>query len=65
MLLVHLGIIATTYRSTIFKTHVFSLYAHLCIYVAIQLLTRYTVCRLHTVYLDWLQAAIESNSRCA
>jgi len=27
--------IATTYCSTIFKTHVFSLYSHLCIYVSI------------------------------
>jgi len=34
-LLVHLEIIATTYRSTIFKTHVFSLYSHLSIYVSI------------------------------
>jgi len=30
-----LEIIATAYRSTIFKTHVFSLYSHLCIYVSI------------------------------
>jgi hypothetical protein len=30
-----LEIIATTYRSTIFKTYVFSLYSHLCIYVSI------------------------------
>ena len=36
-LLVRLEIIATTNRSTIFKTHVFSLYSHLCIYVSIQL----------------------------
>jgi len=35
MLLVHLGIIATTYRSMIFKTYAFSLYSHLCIYVSI------------------------------
>jgi len=35
MLLVHLEIIATTYRSTIFKTYAFSLYSHLCIYVSI------------------------------
>jgi hypothetical protein len=34
-LLVRLEIIATTYRSTIFKTHVLSLYSHLCIYVSI------------------------------
>ena len=43
MLLVRLEIIATTYRSTIFKTYAFSLYSHLCIYVSIQLpiYTRY------------------------
>ena len=35
MLQVHLEIIATTYRSTIFKTYAFSLYSHLCIYVSI------------------------------
>jgi len=34
-LLVHLEIIATTYRSIIVKTDVFSLYSHLCIYVSI------------------------------
>jgi len=49
MLLVRLEIIATTYRSMIFKTHVFSLYSHLCIYVSIKLPieTRYnwTGCR--------------------
>jgi len=39
-----------------FKTHVFSLYSHLCIYTATQ---------LHTVYLEWLQVLRESNSRCA
>jgi hypothetical protein len=33
-LLVCLEIIATTYHSTIVKTHVFSLYSHLCIYVS-------------------------------
>jgi len=32
MLLVRLEIIATTYRSTIFKTYAFSLYFPLCIY---------------------------------
>jgi len=46
---VRLEIIATTYRSTIVKTHVFSLYSHLCIYVSIKLpiYTRYiwTGCR--------------------
>jgi len=36
-LLVRMEIIATTHRSTIFKTHVFSLYSHQCIYVSIQL----------------------------
>jgi len=35
MLLGRLEIIATTSRSTIFKTHAFSLYSHLCIYVSI------------------------------
>jgi len=49
MLLVHLEIIATTYCSMIFKTHEFSLYSHLCIYVSIWLpiYTRYisTGCR--------------------
>jgi hypothetical protein len=56
MLLVRQEIIATTYHSTIFKTDVFSLYSHLCIYIATH---------LHTVYLDWLQVVLESNSRCA
>jgi len=37
MLRVHLENIATTYRSTIFKTYAFSLYSHVCIYVSIQL----------------------------
>jgi hypothetical protein len=55
MLLVPLEIIATTSRSTIFKTHVFSLYSHLCIYIATH---------LHTVYLDWLQVVLESTSKC-
>jgi len=55
MLLVPLEIIATTYRSTIFKTYAFSLYSHLCIYATY----------LHTVYLDWQHAVIVSNSRCA
>jgi len=35
MLLVHLEIMATTYRSMIFKTYAFSLYSHLCVYVSI------------------------------
>jgi len=56
MLLVRLEIIPTTHHSTIFKIHVFSLYYHLCIYRATY---------LHMVYLDWLQAVIESNSRYA
>jgi len=55
MLLVCLEIIATTYRSTIFKTYAFRLYSHLCIYATY----------LHTVYLDWQHAVIVSNSRCA
>jgi len=35
MLLVDLEIIATSYRSMIFKTYAFRLYSHLCIYVSI------------------------------
>jgi len=35
ILLVCLEIIATTYHSTIFKTHIFCLYSHLCICVSI------------------------------
>jgi len=35
--LVRVEIIATTYRSMIFKTCVFSLYSHLCIYVSMYL----------------------------
>jgi hypothetical protein len=34
---VRLQAIATTYRSTIFKTYAFSLYSHLCNYVSIEL----------------------------
>jgi len=37
-----LQIIGTTYRSMIFKTRVFSLYSHLCIYIGTH---------LHTVYI--------------
>jgi len=48
------GIHSTTYCSTIFKTHVLSVYSNLCIYRATHL---YTVC------LDWLQAVRESNSK--
>jgi len=55
-LLVRLEIIAPTYHSTIFGTHVCSVYSHLCIYIATH---------LHTVYLGWLQAVRECNSRCA
>jgi len=32
-----------------------ALYSHLCIYISTH---------LHTVYLDWLQAVLESDSRC-
>jgi len=53
---VDLEIIATTCCSTIFKTHVLSLYSHLCVYIATH---------LHMEYLDWLQRAFESNLRCA
>jgi len=55
-LLVCLEIIATTYCSMIFKTHISSLYSHQCIYIATH---------LPTVYLDWLQAVLEGNSKCA
>jgi hypothetical protein len=54
-LLVHLEIIATTYRSKYSKTHAFSLYSHLSIYIATH---------LHTVYLDRLQVVFEHNTRC-
>jgi len=37
MLLVHLEIIATTYCSTIVKTHIFGLYSAVCIYVSMDL----------------------------
>jgi hypothetical protein len=55
MLLVWLEIIARTYHSTIINTHVFSLYCHLCIYIATH---------LHTIYLDLLQALVKRNWRC-
>jgi len=58
-LLVNLEIIATTYRETIFKSQVFSLYSHQCISVS------HIATHLHTVYLDWLQAGLESDARCA
>jgi len=70
--LVRLEIIATTYCSMTVKTHVFSLYSHLyiyvsmypCIYISIYLCI-YIATDLHTIYLDWLQSVIESNSWCA
>ena len=51
MLLVRLEIIATTHHSTVLKTCVFSMYSHLCIFIATH---------LHMVYLDCLQAVLES-----
>jgi hypothetical protein len=39
-----------------FKTHVFGLYSLKCICIATH---------LHTVYLDWLQEVLKSNSRYA
>jgi hypothetical protein len=63
MMQVHLEIIATTFRTTIVKTHVFRLYFHLCNYVSVYLCI-YIATHLHTIYLDWLQAVLESNSRC-
>jgi hypothetical protein len=62
--LVRLEMIATTYHSTIVKTHVFRLYSHRCIYVSIYLCI-FIATRLHTINLDWLLAVLESNSRCA
>jgi len=53
---VHLEIIATTYRLMIIKTHVFSLYSPQCIYIS---------SHLHTVNLDWVQAALKCDLRCA
>ena len=64
MLQVGLEIIATIYRATIVKIHVLRLYSHLCIYVSMYLCI-YIVTHLHTIYLDWLQVVLESNSRCA
>ena len=46
MLPVCVEIIATTYRSTIFKTYSFSLYSHLCIYVSICYLSTHSMSRL-------------------
>jgi len=64
MLQVGLEIIATIYRATIVKIDVLRLYSHLCIYVSMYLCI-YIVTHLHTIYLDWLQVVLESNSRCA
>jgi len=50
ILLVHLEIVATTYHSTIFKTHLNSLYSLQSILLPID-----------TVYLDNLQSVLESN----
>ena len=47
MQLVRLEIIATTYGSTIFKTYAFSLYSHLCIYIATYLHLRYPWISVH------------------
>jgi len=67
-LLVRLVITATTYHSTIFKTHVFSVYSQLCSYVTMYLciyvsmyLWIYMATQLHIVYLDWQQAVLERN----
>jgi len=54
LLPVRLEIWASTYRSTIFKTHVFSICSHASINRATHLLT---------VYLAWLPAVLESCSR--
>jgi hypothetical protein len=55
-LLLHLEMIANTYRSMIVKTPVFSVNSHICTYIAID---------LHTVYLEWLLPVLASKSRCA
>jgi len=64
---VRLESIATTYRSTIFKTHVSSLYSDLCIYVSIHIsthlhCTRYiwTGCRR---WLTAIRAAPENDNQ--
>jgi hypothetical protein len=64
MLQVRLEIVATTYYSMIVKTHVFRLYSHLSNYVSMYLCI-YIATHLHTIYLDWLQAVYQKNSRCA
>jgi len=53
MIQVCLEIIATTYRSTNFKTYAFSLYSHLFIYVSIQLPV-YTL-YIWTCSMRWLK----------
>jgi hypothetical protein len=55
ILLVGVEIIANTYRSTICKTHVLSLYFLPSIYI---------VTLLHTVYHNWLLVVLEMNLRC-
>jgi len=54
-LLVNQGIIASSYRSTIFETLVFSMSYDLCMYISTH---------LHTVYLHWLRVVLESDLRC-
>jgi hypothetical protein len=61
---VRLEIIATTYHSMIVQTHVFRLYYHLCIYISMYLCIDITT-HLHRIYLNWLQAVLVSNWRCA
>jgi len=62
--LVCLEIIDTTYHSAIGKSHIFSLDSHLCIFVSMYLYI-YIATHLQTIFLDWLKAVLESNSRCA
>jgi len=52
-LLVYLEIIATTYHSTIFKTHVFSIYSHLYIYVSVS--NSSTSAKNISVRAEWLR----------
>jgi hypothetical protein len=63
MLQVCQEIIVTTYRETIVKIRVLRLFSHPLIYVSIYLCI-YIVTHQHTIYLDWLQAVLESYSRC-
>jgi len=66
MLLLHLELIATTYRLMIFNTHVFSLSSGVCIYVCMSMyLCIYIAAHLHMVYLDWLKVVLKRNLRCA